>query len=146
MSSSGVDPGWNMFAIVSAILFLKMFATSLLQAVARVRSRTFTLPEDARLFANARLAGSESPLVERLAKVWRNDLETIPIFLFLAIAYIETGCWPAGAAIYFPAFAGFRIAHTIAYLNRMQPARTIFYLAGSFICVALALHLILPSR
>ena len=137
-----MEPGLQAFAVVSVFLFFKMLATSLLQVAVRVRSRTFTVPEDAALFAAPDQSRQDVPLLARLSMVWRNDLETIPIFLFLALAYVATGCWATGALIYFPAFALSRIAHTAAYLSGKQPGRTLAYLAGILVCLALSLHLL----
>lgn len=137
-----MEPGWQAFAVVSVALFFKMLATSMLQVAARIRARTFTVPEDAVLFAAPVRSQQHVPLLDRLSMVWRNDLETIPIFLFLALAYVAAGCWTTGALIYFPVFALARIAHTAAYLGRQQPGRTIAYIAGMVVCMALSLHLL----
>jgi len=46
----------------------------------------------------------EAPIVKRAAMAWRNDLENIPIFLFLGLIYVTLGCSPEGAYIYFTIF------------------------------------------
>ncbi len=81
--------------------------------------------------------------MKRAAAAWRNDLENIPIFLFLGLIYVTLGCWPAGAFIYFTIFAVARILHTIVYLRGLQPARTIFYAIGLAICVILSVHILI---
>ena len=81
--------------------------------------------------------------MKRAAAAWRNDLENIPIFLFLGLIYVTLGCWPAGAFIYFSIFAVARILHTIVYLRGLQPARTIFYAIGITICVILSVHILI---
>jgi len=75
--------------------------------------------------------------------VWRNDLENIPIFLFLGLIYVLAG-GPAGpAAIYFTVFTVARILHTITYLRGMQPWRTISYTVGGLATLALAIHVLI---
>ena len=83
------------------------------------------------------------PIVKRAAAAWRNDLENIPIFLFLGLIYVTLGCWPEGAYIYFSIFVVARILHTIAYLRGLQPARTIFYALGLCVCVALSVQILI---
>ena len=73
---------------------------------------------------------------------WRNDLENIPIFLFLAMIYVTLGCSPRGAYIYFSLFAGARILHTVMYLNGLQPWRTIFFTFGAVASFALAIQIL----
>ena len=61
-----------------------MFSISMVQAIGRLGSDTFVNPEDARFYGKTEPAAEEVPIVRRAQAVWRNDLENIPIFLFLA--------------------------------------------------------------
>jgi uncharacterized MAPEG superfamily protein len=72
----------------------------------------------------------EAPLVRRAQNVLRNDGENIPIFLFLAAAYVQLGCWEWGVVVYFPLFVLSRVVHTIAYLCPRQPLRNRAYKVG----------------
>ena len=134
---------YGFYALITVILFFKMSAISLLQGRARVGTKTFPNPEDAVFFGASAPAADEVPIVKRAAAVWRNDLENIPIFLFLGLIYVTLGCWPAGAFIYFSIFAAARILHTIAYLRGMQPARTLFYVLGLTICFILSVQILI---
>jgi|HubBroStandDraft_4_1064222.scaffolds.fasta_scaffold720765_1 glutathione S-transferase len=134
---------YGFYALITVILFFKMLANSVVQGRARTSTKTFTNPEDAQFFGAPAPAADELPIVKRAAAAWRNDLENIPIFLFLGLIYVTLGCWPAGAFIYFSIFAIARILHTIAYLRGMQPARTIFYVIGIAICVTLSVHILI---
>jgi glutathione S-transferase len=134
---------YQFYALTTVILFFKMFANSVVQGVGRVSTKTFVTAEDARFFAHAPPAPDEAPIVKRAAMVWRNDLENIPIFLFLGLIYVTLGCWPGGVFIYFTIFIIARILHTIAYLNGMQPWRTIFFTAGTAVCFALSIQILI---
>ncbi len=133
---------YQFYALTTVILFFKMFANSIVQGLGRLNSRTFVTAEDARFFVHAPPAPAEAPIVKRAAMAWRNDLENIPIFLFLGLIYVTLGCWPGGVYIYFTIFVIARILHTIAYLNGMQPWRTIFFTVGMFVCVALSIQIL----
>jgi len=134
---------YQFYALTTVILFFKMFANSAVQALARTSARSFPNPEDAKFFRTPGPAPDELPIVKRAAAAWRNDLENIPIFLFLAMIYVTLGCWPAGAFVYFSIFVVARILHTVSYLRGLQPARTIFYSLGVFVCFALSIQILL---
>jgi len=120
-----------------------MSANSVVQGIGRLRTKTFVTPEDAQFFAHSPPAPDEAPIVKRAAMVWRNDLENIPLFLFLGLIYVTLGCWPGGAFIYFTIFVIARILHTVAYLNGLQPWRTIFFTLGTTICFILAVQILI---
>jgi uncharacterized MAPEG superfamily protein len=133
---------YQFYSLITVILFFKMFANSAVQALGRVGTKTFPNPEDARFFGAPAPAAEEAPMVKRAAMVWRNDLENIPIFLFLGLIYVTLGLWPEGAFIYFTIFVVARILHTIMFLRGLQPARTIFFAIGMAICFILAISIL----
>jgi|ERR1700691_4832254 uncharacterized MAPEG superfamily protein len=134
---------YQFYSLITVILFFKMFANSVVQGLARTGTKTYVTPEDARFFGAPAPAADELPIVKRAAACWRNDLENIPIFLFLALIYVTLGCWPQGAFIYFTIFVIARILHTFAYMRGMQPARTIAYSIGLVICFILSVHILI---
>jgi glutathione S-transferase len=134
---------YQFYALITVILFFKMLANSVVQGRARTGAKSFPNPEDAKFFGAPAPADDELPIVKRAAAAWRNDLENIPIFLFLAMIYVTLGCWPGGAFIYFTIFVIARIMHTVAYICAMQPARTIFYTLGLLVCVILSVHILI---
>jgi uncharacterized MAPEG superfamily protein len=117
------------YAIASTLLFLKMFAVSAYQGFQRIGKSTFKTPEDA-AFVGKKPADEELPQVQRAAKAWLNDLENIPIFLALGVAYILVEASPGSAAWLFLTFTGARYLHTVFYLAGIQPWRTVAYAAG----------------
>lgn len=124
------------------VLFVKMFANSAVQGVTRFRTRSFAWPEDAALVRDARVVERDPELVERASRCWRNDLENVPIYLFLGLGYVLSGGTPWWAAVYFTTFTVARVAHTFFYLRGMQPHRNIAYQLGVLVCFALAIHLV----
>ncbi|HKV55409.1 MAG TPA: MAPEG family protein [Candidatus Binataceae bacterium] len=130
----------QIYAITAIILALKMAANSIVQGRARTTAKIFVNPEDARTFGGT-TANEEAPMVQRAAKAWNNDLENIPIFLILAWIYVVAALGSTAFIIYCVVFMLARIAHTICYLNAVQPARTIAYTIGAIATLALIIHL-----
>jgi len=117
------------YALCAVVLFLKMLAVSCYQGYFRLRFKAFVNPEDAAVFARP-ARDRERPEVVRASRVWANDLENIPAFLALgglAVA-LET---PAVASVVLSLlFTVARCLHTLAYLARRQPWRTLCYGIG----------------
>jgi uncharacterized membrane protein YecN with MAPEG domain len=130
------------YALTTVALFLKMFSTSTVQAMSRLGAHSFVNPEDASYYARTAAAAEETALVQRAQAVWRNDLENIPIFLFLGLVYILARCWPLGAAIYFSIFVLARIFHAIFYFQAMQPWRNLSYDVGIAVCFVMSIHIV----
>jgi len=87
---------WKAYGLTIIALFLKMFATVLIQAYGRFKSNSFSNPEDSaivgKIFGKKDAASSDDDLVRRAQNVLRNDGENIPIFLFLAMTYVQLNC------------------------------------------------------
>ncbi|MDB9340248.1 MAPEG family protein [Nodularia spumigena CS-1038] len=124
LGTMGTPLHWYSLCVVA--LFLKMFALSAYQGFYRISRREFVNPEDSAVF-NQPPAKEDLPQVQRAAKAWLNDLENIPIFIGLGIAYVLTEASPGAAIWLFSAFTGARILHTLMYLLGLQPWRTITY-------------------
>jgi uncharacterized MAPEG superfamily protein len=125
------------------VLFLKMYANSVVQALARFRNRAFAWPEDARLVSGGEVVARDPEIIERASRCWRNDLENVPIYLFLGLGYVLCGGVPWWAALYFTIFTLARIAHTVFYLRGQQPHRNLAYQLGVLVCFALAVHIVI---
>ena len=137
---------WNVYGLTVVVLFVKMFAAVLVQGYGRFQHRSFSNPEDAvlfnKLFGAKPDATKQSELVDRAQSVLRNDGENIPIFLFIAIAYLQLNCWPTGVAIYLPLFVIGRLTHMISYLKALQPWRNLSYQLGLWVTFTMAGHII----
>lgn len=134
---------WQAFGLTAVALFLKMFAVAGVQGVQRMKHKTFARPDDAAFFGKGvATAAQDLPIVERAQNTLRNDVENIPIFLFLMIAYAQLGAWPMGAAIYGALFVAARVVHTVAYINPRQPLRNRAYLVGQLLMFVMSGHII----
>ncbi len=130
----------RMYAITTIVLALKMSAIAFVQGRARTGAGVFINPEDAAAFGGKAVA-EEPEIVQRAARAWRNDLENIPIFLILAWIYVAAGLSATAFVIYCVVFMAARIAHTICYINAIQPWRTAAFAIGSLTMLALIIHL-----
>ncbi len=137
---------WKVYGLTVVALFLKIFATILIQAYGRFKSNNFSNPEDlalvGKIFGKKDVAPIDSDLARRAQSVLRNDGENIPIFLFLAMTYVQLNCWKTGVLIYFPLFVSSRIIHTVAYIRVLQPLRNIVYQLGILVMFALSSHIV----
>ena len=138
---------WQIYALTEIALFTKMFATVLIQAYSRFKSASFDNPEDSAVVAkifgkqDTNTVSINDDLARRAQNILRNDGENIPIFLFLAMTYVQLDCWETGVLIYFPLFVVARIIHAIAYIRAIQPLRNIVYLIGIGITFILCSHI-----
>jgi uncharacterized MAPEG superfamily protein len=130
------------YALCAVVLFGKMLVLSLFQGYYRIGKGKFKNPEDARVTGREPV-DEELPQVQRAARAWLNDLENIPIFLALGIAYVQLGCAPQLAPWLFGGFTLARILHSLCYLLGLQPWRTLAYVGGivatAWLCVEILL-------
>lgn len=133
---------WKIYALTTVVLFLKMFAVAGVQGYYRLKNRSFVRPEDAAFFGQTSPATAELPIVERAQNTLRNDLENIPIFLFLMLGYIQFQEPVTPLAIYASLFVLSRIGHTLCYLNPRQPLRNRLYLLGQLMNFLICGHLL----
>ena len=129
------------YALVVVALFFKMAFIAMAQGYFRVTNKTYAKKEDAEAYGDGQVR-EELAIVERAQRALRNDLENIPIFLFVAWSYVDLGCWELGVHIYLPIFVIARIVHTGVYLIPRQPARTIAYAAGALVTAVMCGHIV----
>ena len=136
----------NVYALCVIVLFIKMFAVSCYQGLLRIRFRAFTNPEDAAFF-NRTAREKELAQVTRAARVWANDLESIPAFFALGGIAIAMNA-PASATVGLSVlFTLARVLHSLTYLKHVQPWRTVFYGVGILcllgFCATIAINVVM---
>ncbi|TFY89143.1 MAPEG family protein [Pseudomonas kairouanensis] len=119
----------SVYAACVLVLCLKMLAISCYQGFFRIRAKAFTHREDAAFFNRAARA-EELPQVVRAAKAWANDLENIPLFFVLGGLCVVMQGDSATTVWLFAVFTLARVVHTVTYLMRWQPWRTVAYGTG----------------
>jgi uncharacterized MAPEG superfamily protein len=108
-----------------------------------VRSKVKSTPntEDAAQFG-AKLADVDPPDIARVLRAHSNAQASIYPFLALGFVYVLAGGAAAPAIVYAAAFCTARILHSAAYLQGKQPWRTVFFVAGLLVTVALMFHVL----
>ncbi len=131
----------KILALCSVVLFFKMVAIGFYQGTQRKKLNATANPEDAKMLGIE--CKTEPEPIQRGHRAFRNDVENIPIFLFLALIYGLAGAWETGAYIYFIGFTVARVSHTFCYLNQIQPLRSLSFGIGLLCTTAIAVHIIL---
>jgi prostaglandin-E synthase 1 len=147
MPSLIADPSFKIYAVCCAILSMQMLVLAGMTPAKRAKAKKFINPEDSKVsFAGASvLDGAEDPATARVARAHRNMNESLPIFFGLGILFVLAGGPPLGAKICFIGFTAARVFHSVAYLNALQPWRTISYAIGAFSLIGLAVMIVMAA-
>ncbi|MFT4571302.1 MAG: glutathione S-transferase [Hyphomicrobiaceae bacterium] len=138
-----MDPVLKAYAISVVVLYFKTFATSLVQAASRFSSKTFVNPEDARAFGGVAPAAQDADGALRGAAVWRNDVENLPLFMFLGLVYYLVEASPSAAPTYFYTYVAARIVHSIVFFLGLQPWRFLAFLLGQLCMIGMAVQILM---
>ena len=138
------DAAFRAYAIACSILILKMSAAALMTAAMRSRVKQFLNPEDAGLLGGTG-AKEEHPEVQRMLRLHRNDLENILPFFTVGLIFVLMGVSAFGAQMYFYTFTGARIVHTVAYVAKLQPWRTLSFALGALCMVGMLVQILIAA-
>jgi len=128
--------GWAAVALSLNLLFLWIYS-----GVVRGKAKATLNTEDAVRFG-AMLAQAEPPEIARVLRAHANAQAVILPFLLLGLVYVLAG---GGVWICLVLFGGFtlaRLAHSAAYLAAWQPLRTLAFVAGLLLTLALLVALV----
>jgi len=136
------NPLYSTYIFYSCVLVVKMLLMSFLTARMRFKKLVFLNPEDAKSTGGKVRVDDD---VERIRRAHLNDIENIPLFLFVSGLYILTGPSVGLATILFRAFAATRIVYTIVYAVVVvpQPARGLAWGVGVAITLYMAISTLL---
>lgn len=135
------DSALELWVLSVVVLFFKMHALSFVQLRHRMSARTFRTPEDVAVFGGATTTLAEDTgLGERAGRAWRNDLENIPAWFAVSLAFVLVGGSVTMAAIYFGVYTLGRILHTVSLLAGKQPHRFLSHLVSLSVAGVTAIH------
>ena len=130
------------FFILATIF--KFHSTSLIQAIARLKSGRFKYLDDAKFFGKEKgiADGKLSTMDEAAQRVWQNDIENIYPYLLVSLVFSFRNPETTTQIIYFTIFFLSRVMHSFFLIFPRQPFRNIFYQTGNIITVVTISHTI----
>lgn len=134
------DPAVRLYALSAVVLILKMLLTAGGTGTLRLFRKAYITDEDARFMGQS--GTRPDPLIARLERIQRNDLENIPLYLVSGLLFALSGPSHTVAATLFGLVTGGRLLHTLAYLRAWQPWRSVFFEVANFAHVAVIVLLI----
>lgn len=136
------NPAFSSLAFCTGVLALKMFAVVFLTIKNRFKNKVFAAEEDVKGMPGAKVSYAQ-PDIERARRIHLNDLENIPIFLFVAFIYILTGPAASTAIWHFRIFTISRVCHTLAYAIPIpQPSRALSFFVGIGVVISMAIRIL----
>ncbi len=125
------------YVCAAAFTVVKLVTLAFGTIVLRNKSGSTTLPEDAAKFGSA-LVERDVPAVERVKRAHGNALENELPFLAIGLVYVLVGASGTGAIIYFATFIGARLLHSVFYLAKLQPFRSLMFVVGALALVGMS--------
>ncbi|ENN74663.1 prostaglandin E synthase [Dendroctonus ponderosae] len=137
------NPQFATYLIVASLLILKMYGLILLTIFHRQKNKVFISEEDTKMRGDGGSVGTH-PDVERVRRAFQNDLENIPAFLFISLAYLFVGVANWAVHLLFYLFLIARTLHSLVYALYVipQPARAICFCLGLLINCYLSFHVL----
>ncbi|KAJ9591235.1 hypothetical protein L9F63_002241 [Diploptera punctata] len=127
----------------SALLTLKMLFMTILTIRERFKKRVFSNPEDG-TYRNIIIKYDDKD-IERIRRAHRNDVENIPLFIFMGFLYCLTQPSENEADFLFILFTIARFAHTFVYAIYIipQPARCIAFFTGYSVTIYMLIKVLI---
>jgi len=132
---------FRVFAAISAALVLKMVGLAYLTGAVRGMKQAYPNPEDAKFFKKD--AAEEHELVRRIQRAHTNSLENEPLFILLGLLWVFLGAHTESIQIYAYTFFIARVLHSVAYLFKLQPWRTLAYTVASLCLIGMSVQVLL---
>jgi prostaglandin-E synthase 1 len=146
MQDLASEPAFPIYALCTVVLSLNMLGLWGWSGGVRSKTKTTPNPEDATTVAKgAKVLDEEPPEVARVLRAQTNADVNIMPFLVLGLLYVINGASVRAAWILFGGFTLTRLGHTFAYLNGKQPWRTILFVIGGLITLALMVQVVRGS-
>ena len=138
-----MNPAFEIYAMCSAVLALKMLAIGHYTGFLRIKVKSFLNPEDAKQFGEGSgLGTSEHPDVDRGLRAHRNDLESTLPFFAIGLIYVLMGGTGALATALMVGFTTLRLLFSVFYLRGAQPFRSLTFIAAELCLVVMILQIL----
>ena len=130
------------FSVFTLFVIIKFHSTSLIQAIARLKSKRFRHPDDAAFFGKEKgiADGKLSSLDQTAQRIWQNDIENIYPYLFVGMVFSLSAPTMLIQITYFTLFLMTRVLHSVFLIFPKQPYRNIFYQGGNILTAVTIIH------
>ncbi len=126
----------TVYAVASLALSANLLFLWVYSGIVRARTKETLNEEDAPLFKVTKVA-VEPDAVARVLRAHQNALALVVPFSLLGLVFVLAGGAETTAMVVFGAFVVARWAHSLAYLGRAQPLRTLSFGASALALVGL---------
>jgi len=134
---------FRVYAAVSAVLMLKLASLAFATGAVRGLNKKYPNPEDAKLLKGEH--ADEHDLVARIKRTHANALENELPFVVLGLLYTLLGADPMGMQIYAYTFLIARVLHSICYVFKLQPFRTLSFTIGWLCLVGMSVQVLMRA-
>jgi len=138
------SPAFRVFAAVSAVLVLKLVGLAYLTGTIRGLKKKYTNPEDVKILKGESVALDEET-VARVKRAHQNALENEPLFILLGLLWVLLGAETEPIQIYAYTFLGSRVLHSICYIFKLQPWRTLMYTVASACLIGMSVQILMAA-
>ncbi len=137
------NPAFVAYVINCLIVCVNVTFLWVFSGFVRAKEKTVWNPEDTSTVAKgAKVIAQEPPEVARVLRAHNNAFVNIIPFLVLAFVLVELNVSALEAWILFSLFSFFRWVHTFCYLGQKQPFRTMSFVGGLLVTVAVMVEIV----
>lgn len=137
MTEMLASAAFHAYVCSAAFTVIKLVTLAFATIAFRTKSKSTMLPEDAAKFGSI-LVERDVPVVERIKRAHANALENELPFLAIGLVYVLVGASDTGAIVYFGVFIAARLLHTVFYLAKLQPFRSLMFAIGALALLGMA--------
>jgi uncharacterized MAPEG superfamily protein len=131
---------FRIYAAVCALLIIKMILLALATGITRGPRKASINPEDSK-----HEFGKADEVVDRICRAHTNAVHNILPFAVVGLLYVMMGASTSGLQIYAYTFFTARVLHTIFYLFKLQPFRTLSFAVGALCIIGMSTQVIMRA-
>jgi uncharacterized MAPEG superfamily protein len=136
------NPAFVAYTVTSLVYILMLTLLWAGSGAVRGKAKAVHNPEDTETVSKgATVVQADPPEVARVLRVHQNTLVNGLPFLFLGLIYVLCGCSGTEAWALFGGFTAIRVLYTLVYLAGKQPWRSLTFLLGVLITLALMVRI-----
>jgi uncharacterized MAPEG superfamily protein len=136
------QPVFQAYALSVAVLVVTLYALGFNTAKVRAERKVVVNPEDVGINGGATVADNDHPDVLRIKRAHLNLLENATPFFAIGLLYSLTDPSLPFARCLFGVFVGVRVLHAAFYLTAKQPFRTLSFVIGALVNLAMVVQVV----